>query len=111
MTVPRDDLEESHAPAPTGGEAILPPSRRSEVSSKLDLRGKTVDESLYEIDQRLDEAVMARLEKLEIVHGKGTGALRMAVQRHLRDHPMVAEQRLGEVYEGGWGVTVVKLKL
>lgn len=111
MTVPRDDLEASHAPAPVLGESVLPQSRRMEVSTRLDLRGMTVDESLYEVDRRLDEAVVARMEKLEIIHGKGTGALRMAVQRHLKDHPLVAEQRLGEVYEGGWGVTVVKLKL
>ncbi len=111
MTVPRDDLEVSTAPVPKVGESVMPDSRRMSVSTRLDLRGMTVDESLYEVDRRLDEAVLARMEKLEIIHGKGTGALRMAIQRHLKDHPMVAEQRLGEIYEGGWGVTVVKLKL
>ncbi len=108
VTVDRDELEQ--AAAPRSEVARLPESRRAEISARVDLRGMTVDEALFELDHRIDEASLANLEKLEIIHGKGTGALRTAVTRYLKKHPMVAEHRLGEVYEGGLGVTVVRLR-
>jgi len=108
VTVDRDDLEVV-APPPSE-TARLPESRRMVVSPRVDLRGMTVDEALFELDHRIDEASLANMEKLEIIHGKGTGALRSAVTQYLKKHPMVAEHRLGEIYEGGLGVTVVRLK-
>ncbi len=108
VTVDRDELEPV-AP-PRSEVAHLPESRRAEVSTRVDLRGMTVDEALFELDHRIDEASLANLEKLEIIHGKGTGALRSAVTGYLKKHPMVAEHRLGELYEGGLGVTVVRLR-
>ena len=108
VTVDRDELEQVEAPR--SEVARLPESRRAEISARVDLRGMTVDEALFELDHRIDEASLANLEKLEIIHGKGTGALRTAVTRFLKKHPMVAEHRLGEVYEGGLGVTVVRLR-
>ncbi len=107
VTVDRDDLEVV-APPPSE-TAHLPESRRMVVSPRVDLRGMTVDEALFELDHRIDEASLANMEKLEIIHGKGTGALRSAVTQYLKKHPMVAEHRLGEIYEGGLGVTVVRL--
>ena len=53
---------------------------------------------------------MVKSERLEVIHGKGTGALRKGVEKFLKSNPLVAEHNLGEVYEGGWGVTVVKLR-
>ncbi len=108
VTVDREDLEVV-APPPSE-TARLPESRRTVVSPRVDLRGMTVDEALFELDHRIDEASLANMEKLEIIHGKGTGALRSAVTQYLKTHPMVAEHRLGEIYEGGLGVTVVRLK-
>jgi DNA mismatch repair protein MutS2 len=69
-----------------------------------------VDEALYELGKAIDHAAVAKTEKLEVIHGKGTGALRRGVKDFLGAHPLVEEQKLGEVYEGGWGVTVVKLR-
>ncbi|MEW6283297.1 MAG: Smr/MutS family protein, partial [Candidatus Eremiobacterota bacterium] len=109
ITVPREECTpvESRAASEVGR---LPESRRSTLSTRVDLRGLTSDEALFELDRYLDMASLAGAEKVEVIHGKGTGALRQAVHKHLKTHPMVAEQRLGEVHEGGWGVTVVKLK-
>ncbi len=84
-------------------------SRRN-VSLSLDLHGQTVDEAELEIDKYLDDAFLSGLKQVNIVHGRGTGALRKGVQRHLRTHPHVATMRPGEYDEGGIGVTVVTLK-
>lgn len=108
ITVGRDEVEP--AAAPKGETGRLPESRAATVSPTVDLRGMTVDEALFELEHRLDEASLANVDKLEVIHGKGTGALRAAVTQYLKKHPAVAEHRLGETFEGGWGVTVVKLK-
>lgn len=70
----------------------------------------TVDEAVFELGKALDQAALVKSEKVEVIHGKGTGALRKGVTKFLNSHPLVEEQNLGQVYEGGWGVTVVKLK-
>lgn len=74
-----------------------------------DLRGLTVDEALDTLDRYLDGAVAAGLPSVRIIHGKGTGALRRAVQEYLRGHPHARTFRLGESGEGGDGVTIVEL--
>ena len=76
---------------------------------RLDLRGCTVEEALERLDRYLDEASLADLPWVQIVHGKGTGALRRAVRDFLRTHPLVASYRSGEEGEGGDGVTVATL--
>ena len=81
-----------------------------DIHTELDLRGMTTEEALLETDRFLDDAVLSGIETVTIIHGKGTGALRSAVQTHLRSHPSVAEFRLGTYGEGENGVTVVKLK-
>jgi DNA mismatch repair protein MutS2 len=77
---------------------------------EADLRGMDADEALVELDRALDQAVRAGLAELRIIHGVGRGVLRAAVERHLRGHPQVASQRLGQVGEGGRGVTVARLR-
>lgn len=81
------------------------------ISSELDLRGKMVDEALEEIDKYIDDAFVAGLSSLRIIHGKGTGALRKAITTHFKRHRQVKSYRLGEFAEGGSGVTVVELNL
>ncbi len=85
---------------------------RMERSAKtdLDLRGMNAEEALLEVDRFIDNAVLAGLERITIIHGKGTGVLRTAVGQHLKRHPSVKGHRLGTFGEGETGVTVVELK-
>jgi DNA mismatch repair protein MutS2 len=76
---------------------------------ELDLRGQRVDEVLPRLDKHLDDAFLAGLPFVRIIHGKGTGALRQAVDQQMRSHPLVGSYRLGEQGEGGSGVTVAYL--
>lgn len=83
-------------------------TRRAEL--ELDIRGYTVDEGLYEVDAFIDRALMSGNKIVTIIHGKGTGALKMAVRNHLRKHPSVLSSRKGVYGEGEDGVTVAELK-
>jgi DNA mismatch repair protein MutS2 len=76
---------------------------------ELDLRGQRVEQALPRVDKYLDDAFLAGMPFVRIIHGKGTGALRQAVQAQLRDHPLVRSFRSGEQGEGGTGVTVTYL--
>lgn len=80
------------------------------VSTSLDIRGLDGEEGKYRTDIYLDEAFVAGLEEVTIIHGKGTGALKTAILSMLRNHPHVKKFRDGEYSEGGNGVTVVTLK-
>ena len=80
------------------------------ASSSLDLRGQTVEEALMEVDSFLDRASRMHLSQVTIIHGKGTGALRAAVQQHLRRCAQVKSFRLGTYGEGESGVTIAELK-
>jgi len=80
------------------------------VSASIDLRGNMVAEALESLDKYLDDAYLSGLKKIEIIHGKGTGALRSAVQTHLKTHPHVVSHRLGVFGEGEDGVTIAELK-
>jgi len=80
------------------------------ASLAVDLRGKTVDEALLDLDQFIDGAVMMNREHITIIHGKGTGALRNAVHQHLKRHPSIKSFRLGVYGEGEMGVTIAELK-
>jgi DNA mismatch repair protein MutS2 len=77
---------------------------------EVDLRGMEPDEALREVDQALDRAVLASFGEVRIIHGIGKGVLKAAVERHLRSHPQVESQRMGEGHEGGRGVTVARLR-
>ena len=85
-------------------------SKSFSVSAELNLLGKTVDEALSLLDKYLDDAYLAHLPSVRIVHGKGTGALRNAVHSHLKRLRYVKEFRLGEYGEGDAGVTIVTFR-
>ena len=80
------------------------------VAQEVDLRGMALEEALGEVDKFLDDAVLAALGVVSIIHGKGTGVLRTGIQEHLRRHPHVKSYRLGKYGEGEEGVTVVTLR-
>lgn len=82
----------------------------STVKTELDLRGETVEDAILIADKYLDEAAMAHLESVTIIHGKGTGALRSAIGDMLRHHPHARSYRAGRYGEGEAGVTVVEIK-
>jgi len=79
------------------------------VIDELHLRRLTVDEALPKLDQYLNDAFMAGLYQVRIIHGKGTGTLRQVVRDQLTKHPLVKSYRPGEYGEGGAGVTIVEL--
>jgi len=91
------------------GISTLRLSRARTVASSLDLRGARVDEALEALDRYLDDASLASLDQVLIIHGLGTGALRDAVRAQAADHPLVKSFRAGERGEGGDGATIVKL--
>jgi len=91
-----EDVQVSSAPAQSPGGSI-------------DFRGQTVDETLIELDHYLDQAMRAGLSQVQVIHGKGTGALRRAVRDALSRHPLVKDFEGGDYREGGEGVTVVDL--
>lgn len=81
-----------------------------DINREIHLRGMTVDEATEALDRFLDQAVLAGLPQVYVVHGKGTGALRRGLTEYLKNHPEVESLTLGNWNEGGAGVTVVKLK-
>lgn len=80
------------------------------VDNRIDLRGMDSEEACYRTDKYLDEAYLGNLGEVTIVHGKGTGILRKAINNMLKRHPHVKSYRLGVYGEGGDGVTIVELK-
>ncbi len=82
-------------------------SKSATISPEINLIGKMVDEAISELDKYLDDAYLAHLGQVRVVHGKGTGALRKAVHEHLRRMRNVKEYHLGEYGEGDAGVTIV----
>ncbi|MEE0867892.1 MAG: endonuclease MutS2 [Clostridia bacterium] len=82
----------------------------SEIKPEIDVRGETVDDALLLVDKYLDEAALSHLESVSIIHGKGTGALRSAINDMLRHHPHAKSYRGGRYGEGESGVTIVVLK-
>ena len=104
-------------PAPTSGATLhrsgaskIKMSKTSSVSTEINLLGMLVDEAIPVLDKYLDDAYLAHLPSVRIVHGKGTGALRNAVHQHLKRVKYVASFRLGEFGEGDAGVTIAKFK-
>jgi DNA mismatch repair protein MutS2 len=110
--VPLLDLEKRPAPtAPPGQEQVrVSLTPRPMPGLELHLRGKRVEEVLPELNKYLDDAYLAGLPYVRIVHGKGTGTLRQVVREALAEHPLVASFREGQLNEGGAGVTMVKLQ-
>jgi DNA mismatch repair protein MutS2 len=79
------------------------------ISPEISLRGLNVDEALYQLEKYLDQAILAGLPSCRVIHGKGTGVLRQAVQKYLKDHPAVRSVAFAEQNEGGLGATVAEL--
>jgi DNA mismatch repair protein MutS2 len=121
VTVPVEDLEPSAAGSIRGGDGggggddgrstigSIGLERARSVASSLDLRGARVDEALDALQSYLDDAALAGLEKVLIIHGLGTGALRDAVRTEAASHPLVTAVRPGERGEGGDGASIVSL--
>lgn len=80
------------------------------VSSQLDLRGRRFDDAIHEVDQYLDDAILAGYSQVTIVHGKGTGALRQGITDYLKKHPRVKKVALAPYNQGGSGATIVEFK-
>ena len=85
-------------------------SKSASVSTEINLLGRTVDEAIAELDKYLDDAYIAHLKSVRVVHGKGTGALRKGIHDYLRRQKHVSSFRLGEFGEGDAGVTIVDFK-
>lgn len=94
-------------PYRTRGKSIT--SKAMTFSPELNVMGKTVDEAIQEIDKYLDDAVLSHMDRVTIIHGKGTGALRKGIHEYLKRHSLVKTFRAGEYGEGEYGVTVVEL--
>lgn len=82
---------------------------KKSVATEIDLRGQNVEEAIISLDRFIDQCVLSNIESITIIHGKGTGVLRKAINSHLNKHPSVCEKRLGVFGEGEDGVTIVKL--
>jgi len=109
--VPLENLRRVKGKAVGERHALLREELPPPVPASLDVRGRTAEEALLELDRYLDQAFLAGIPRVTIIHGKGTGALRRAVHRFLSDHPHVRAFRLGEAGEGGSGATVVELNV
>ena len=122
VTVPVEDLEPSSPGwgAGAGGDGgenddgrstigSIGLERARSVASSLDLRGARVDEALDALRSYIDDAALAGLEKVLIIHGLGTGALRDAVRSEAASHPLVSAVRPGERGEGGDGASIISL--
>ena len=93
-----------------GGYRHKSDTAHKSLKMEIDLRGQNVEEASLELDRFIDDAVLAGLSEVTIIHGKGTGALRAGIHTYLKRHKNVAKFRLGTFGEGEMGVTVVTLK-
>ncbi len=106
-------IDEPVIQAPTltrTGQGKIKMSKSASISTEINLLGKTVDEAISELDKYLDDAYLAHLSSVRIVHGKGTGALRKGVHNYLKRQKHVDSYRLGAFGEGDAGVTIVEFK-
>ena len=106
-------IDEAEITTPTmqrTGAGKIRMSKSAHISTEINLLGKTVDEAIAELDKYLDDAYIAHLKSVRIVHGKGTGALRKGIHNYLKRQKHVDSFRLGEFGEGDAGVTIVEFK-
>ena len=106
----KDPAETNSKSKGAGGSGKIKMSKSSSVSSEINLLGYTVDEAIAVLDKYLDDAYIARIPQVRIVHGKGTGALRSGITSYLHGVPYIKEFRLGQIGEGAEGVTIVTFK-
>jgi DNA mismatch repair protein MutS2 len=115
VSVPLEDLVEALTPEPAlarvggGNVDAIRLGRARTVPSSLDLRGARVEEALSALDRYLEDGSLAGLDRVTVIHGLGTGALRDAVRSAAAAHPLVKAVRAGERGEGGDGATIVSL--
>lgn len=112
LTLPVKELRLAEKEPAAGGQVhtdSMIMDKAKEISPQLDLRGLRAEEALLEVERYLDDAGLAGLSRVCLIHGKGTGALRAAIRQHLKEDRRVRSFRLGEHGEGGVGVTVVEL--
>ena len=102
-------VEQKQPPKKKSTVMVHSQSASRTVRMECDVRGMALDEALIEVEHYLDEAVMAGMNEVAIVHGKGTGTLRAGIQKHLKTYPHVKSFRLGQYGEGETGVTIVTL--
>lgn len=110
MQVPPSELEHLGAEADVEKVELSPHTPRSVMVRDVNLRGMTVEEALYEVEKELDKASLEGIGKLRLIHGKGKGILRRAIWDFLKGHPLVKDFRLGELWEGSYGATIVEIK-
>lgn len=121
VVVPQDDLmpvapQQSSRTVDSAGarpgrvRVSVAQEKRASISPEVHLRGMTVDEALTVLEKYMDDAVLAGLERVRVVHGKGTGTLRQVVQQYLRTHPRVKSYYFADPASGGHGVTVAELE-
>ncbi len=97
-------------PRKGSGSSNIKMSKSASVSPEINLLGMTVDEAIPQLDKYLDDAYIAHLQQVRVVHGKGTGALRAGIHKHLKRLKVVKEFHLAEFGEGDAGVTIVVFK-
>lgn len=105
-----DKMDKCPAREPRRSSTHVQLDKSRKASMEINLLGYTVDEALAEVDKFLDSGMLRGQQTLYIIHGNGTGALRTAIQKHLRTHKAVKSFRPGRYGEGENGVTVVELK-
>ncbi|RSD27660.1 endonuclease MutS2 [Mesobacillus subterraneus] len=111
MKVKESDLEYINSPKPVETRPIATVKGKDfHVSLELDLRGERYEDALMRVEKYIDDALLAGYPRVNIIHGKGTGALRQGVQEYLKNHRSVKKIRFGDAGEGGTGVTVVEFK-
>jgi len=111
VTLKREDLEKVKVKPIIQSKQIVRIQKEHEnVNMELDLRGKTIDEAIYEIEQYIDKVILSGLHEVSLIHGKGTGALRAGVQDYVKHHPRIASFRYGAANEGGIGVTIITVR-
>lgn len=103
-------LKSKYSPTKQSSGSKIGMSKTKSISMEINLLGRTVDEAIAELDKYLDDAYLSHVPSVRIVHGKGTGALRAAVQRHLKTVSYVKSFHLGEFGEGDAGVTIAEFK-
>lgn len=104
------EAEQPYAAKNASGSGKIRMSKSALVSTEINLIGMTVDEAIGHLDKYLDDAYLAHVPSVRIVHGKGTGALRNAVQQQLKRSKYVKSFRLGTFGEGDAGVTIAEFK-
>lgn len=112
MNIPLDNLQRADEEKTTHktGVGRIVKNKADKVKSEIDVRGKNLEESMLEIDKYLDDAYIAGLQEVTLIHGVGTGVLKAGIKQMLKKHKHVKDYREGAYGEGGQGVTIVQLK-